>query len=93
MKIVFVYGYMFNVQTWSRACTILREDGIELHLFSQQQSAEKAIAFLEKENADIFVGQIFRDGLKIRNSMVTKVRGRIREGEQPVQMERHHPKG
>ncbi len=59
MKIAFVHGHMFNAQTWSKARDILRKDGIELHLFSQQQSGEKAVAFLEKEDVDIFVGQLF----------------------------------
>ena len=61
MNIVFVYGHMFNVQTWSRACAMLREDGIELVLFSQQQSAEKAMAFVDNESVDIFIGQFFHD--------------------------------
>ncbi|RLB92941.1 MAG: cobaltochelatase subunit CobN [Deltaproteobacteria bacterium] len=61
MNIVFVYGHMFNVQTWTRACAMLREDGIELVLFSQQQSAEKAMAFVENKSVDIFIGQFFHD--------------------------------
>ena len=61
MKIVFVHGHMFNVQTWSKACEILKEEGIDVHIFSQQQSGEKAIAFLKEENVDVFVGQLFHD--------------------------------
>jgi cobaltochelatase CobN len=61
MKIVFVYGYMFNVQTWSRACALLKEEGIDLLLFSQQQSAEKAMAFMERDGAELFIGNLFHD--------------------------------
>ena len=61
MKIVFVHGHMFNVHTWSKAREILGKEGIDVHIFSQQQSGEKAVAFLEKEDVDVFVGQLFHD--------------------------------
>lgn len=61
MKIVFVHGYMFNTQTWAKANALLKETDIELHLFSQMQSAEKALAFMETEPVDIFIGNLFHD--------------------------------
>ncbi len=61
MKIVFVHGHMFNAQTWSRARARLKESGIDLRLFTQQQTAREAAAFMEEEGADIFIGQLFRD--------------------------------
>lgn len=40
MKIVFVYGHMFNAHTWSQVCVMLRGSGIA-GFFSQLQTAEK----------------------------------------------------
>lgn len=61
MNIVFVHGHMFNVKTWSQTRDILKKDDIHLYLFSQQQSAEKAMAFMDTETVEIFIGQLFHD--------------------------------
>lgn len=69
MKIVYVHGHMFHIQTWSQVCARLKEEGIELYLFSQMQSADKAMALLENETIDIFLGQLFQD-LPWRNELM-----------------------
>jgi cobaltochelatase CobN len=80
MKILFVHGYMFNTQTWSRAKALLKNTGIELHLFSQMQSAEKALAFMETEPVDIFIGDLFHD-LPMRDSLLKGAeKAKIRAG-------------
>ena len=61
MKIVFVHGHVFSVHTWSQVSDLLKAEGFELHIFSQHQSAEKALALLEDGAVDIFIGQLFRD--------------------------------
>jgi len=61
MNIVYVHGYVFNIKTWSRACDRLEADGITLHLFSQQQSAEDILAYFEQGPVDIFIGHLFHD--------------------------------
>ena len=38
MKVVFAHGHMFNAHAWSRAKELLKEAGIDLRIFSQQQS-------------------------------------------------------
>ena len=61
MKIVFVHGHLFNVQTWSQACERLEAEGIELHLFSQMPMASKAVDFLHEHKVDVFIGYLFHD--------------------------------
>lgn len=61
MKIVFVHGHLFNVQTWSQACELLEADGIELHLFSQMPMASRAVDYLQEHRVDIFIAYLFHD--------------------------------
>jgi len=61
MKIVFVHGHMFSIHTWSQVCDLLKAEGFELHIFSQQQFAQEALALLEDGAVDILIGQLFRD--------------------------------
>ena len=61
MLIAFIHGHMFNVHSWSKAAALLEDDGIALHLFSQQQSPDRAIAFMENLEADIVIGRLFHD--------------------------------
>ena len=61
MKIVFVHGHLFNVQTWSQACERLEADGTELHLFSQMPMGAKAVDFLGAHEVNIFIGYLFHD--------------------------------
>jgi cobaltochelatase CobN len=61
MKIVLVHGPGFSVHTWSKVCDLLRAEGFQLHIFSQQQSAQTARAFLEDHEVDIFIGHLFHD--------------------------------
>ncbi len=61
MNIVYVHGYIFNVHTWSTACERLEAEGIHVHLFSQQQSADKILEFFDEQSVDIFIGHLFHD--------------------------------
>ena len=61
MKIICVYGHMFNVNTWARACETLGDDGINLVLFSQMKSAGKVVEYMDSFGADLFIGQLFKE--------------------------------
>ncbi len=61
MKIVFIHGYMFNIQSWLKAGEVLKNDGIDIHLFSQMQSGEKAVKMIEQGDVDIVIAQLFND--------------------------------
>ena len=61
MKIICVYGHMFNVNTWSLACEALAADGIDLVLFSQMESADKVVEYMASFGADLFIGQLFKE--------------------------------
>ena len=61
MKIICVYGHMFNVNTWSQACEALAADGIDFVLFSQMESADKVVEYMASFGADLFIGQLFKE--------------------------------
>ncbi len=61
MKVVCVYGHMFNVHTWSMVCQGLAAEGIDLVLFSQARSADKLAVYMETHGADLFIGQLFKE--------------------------------
>ena len=61
MKIIFIHGYMFNIQSWLKAGEELKREGVDIHLFSQMQSGEKAVKMLEEGDADIVIAQLFND--------------------------------
>lgn len=52
---------MFNVHTWSAARDRLAAEGIAVHLFSQQQSADRALAFFAENPVDIVIVQLHQD--------------------------------
>ena len=61
MQIVFVHGHMFNVQTWSEAASLLAQEGVTIHFFSQLASARQALDLLGSQQIDLFIGQFFHD--------------------------------
>lgn len=61
MRVVFLHGYMFNVHSWSQAQQMLRADGIELHFFSQLQSAAESLEFLRNNRVDLLIAHLFHD--------------------------------
>lgn len=61
MNIIFIHGYMFNIQSWSKAGEMLKKEDIKIHLFSQMQSGERAVKMLEQGGVDIVIAQLFND--------------------------------
>ncbi len=61
MHIVYIHGYFFNVHTWAAACDHLEAEGITVRLFSQRQSADEILEYLEKHPVDLFIGHLFHD--------------------------------
>lgn len=61
MRVVFLHGHMFNAHNWLRAQEMLRADGIELHFFSQLQSAAESLEFLRNNKVELIIAQLFHD--------------------------------
>ena len=49
MNIVFLHGMMFQAQTWSKAATMLKEDGIAIEFFAQQGKTQEAALLIEDD--------------------------------------------
>ncbi len=73
MKIVFVHGHMFNSYTWSRAHRELKKQGIDLELFSQLQSGQAVIEFLNNKKVNIFIGSLYHD-LPLYNEIIASAK-------------------
>ena len=61
MRILFVYGHMFNARSWTRAQKLLHRDGIELIFAGQGELAGEDGAQPIQSGTDLTIAQIFQD--------------------------------
>ncbi|MBN2041956.1 MAG: cobaltochelatase subunit CobN [Spirochaetes bacterium] len=61
MNIVYIFGHIFNVNTWANAVEMLEKDGIHMHIYSQRQNPYEALEFMNNNKVDIFIGHLFHD--------------------------------
>ena len=57
MRILFVYGHMFNTRNWTRAQKLLHKDGIELTFAGQGELADNRTI----PETDLAIAQVFQD--------------------------------
>jgi cobaltochelatase CobN len=61
VNLVYIFGHMVNINTWSEVAELLKRDGINLQIFSQRQNAGEALKYLMNNDVDIFIGSLFHD--------------------------------